>query len=62
MLRITNIIGDDGDHEWLCPHGVGHSLALHTCDGCCGTDPRFQLWLNEQSKRRPNGKQTKLPA
>jgi hypothetical protein len=29
------IIGDDGDKEWLCPHGVGHGENVHTCDGCC---------------------------
>jgi len=30
-----SIIGDDGEKEWLCQHGVGHSENVHTCDGCC---------------------------
>ena len=21
--------------EFACPHGVGHSLDVHGCDGCC---------------------------
>jgi len=28
-------IGDDGDVETLCEHGVGHGQNVHTCDGCC---------------------------
>ena len=32
------IIGDDGDKEWLCEHGVGHGDHVHTCDGCCSTE------------------------
>ena len=33
------IIGDDGDREWLCEHGVGHSKGVHTCchERCCMT-------------------------
>ena len=27
--------------ELDCFHGIGHSSALHTCDGCC------HLWLIE---------------
>jgi hypothetical protein len=22
--------------EYNCPHGVGHGLHVHGCDGCCG--------------------------
>ena len=29
------IIGDDGDQEVLCEHGVGHGPNVHSCDGCC---------------------------
>ena len=31
------IIGDDGDREILCEHGVGHGYNIHTCDSpkCC---------------------------
>ncbi len=29
------IIGDDGDKEELCSHGIGHGDNMHTCDGCC---------------------------
>lgn len=31
------IIGDDGDQEVYCDHGVGHGFNVHTCDGteCC---------------------------
>jgi hypothetical protein len=31
------IVGDDGDREVLCEHGVGHGYCVHTCDGakCC---------------------------
>jgi hypothetical protein len=29
------MIGDDGDREWICDHGVGHGVNVHTCDGCC---------------------------
>jgi len=21
--------------EYACPHGVGHSIGVHGCDGCC---------------------------
>ena len=31
-------LGDDGDKEWLCEHGIGHSEHVHTCDGCCSTE------------------------
>lgn len=33
----ATIIGDDGDKEVLCKHGVGHSRGVHTCDStkCC---------------------------
>ena len=35
------MIGDDGDLEKLCEHGVGHSKkGVHTCDGCCAK-PNF---------------------
>lgn len=34
------MIGDDGDYETVCDHGVGHSVNVHTCDGCCG-EPGF---------------------
>jgi hypothetical protein len=33
----------DGRLEWVCEHGVGHTVwfpkgsdAVHGCDGCCG--------------------------
>lgn len=32
------IIGDDGQTEVLCKHGVGHSKNAHTCDYCCKQD------------------------
>lgn len=35
MKQPKLIIGDDGDVEWLCPHGIGHGENVHTCDGCC---------------------------
>ena len=25
-----------GGWEWTCPHGVGHGLGVHGCEGCCG--------------------------
>jgi hypothetical protein len=32
----------DGRIEWVCPHGVGHTVyvpkgntSIHGCDGCC---------------------------
>ena len=34
-LEPDEIIGDDGDREVLCEHGIGHSIYVHTCDGCC---------------------------
>ena len=27
--------------EWLCPHGIGHEMGTHGCDGCC-SDPSFR--------------------
>jgi hypothetical protein len=36
------IIGDDGDEEWLCKHGVGHSPKVHSCDGCCCTPEGYK--------------------
>lgn len=35
---MTTVIGDDGDLEKLCDHGVGHGHHLHTCDGCCAVE------------------------
>lgn len=41
-MRQT-IIGDDGDVELLCEHGVGHSqTGVHTCDGCCAQAGFFE--------------------
>ena len=37
------MIGDDGDIEWPCKHGVDHSENIHTCDGCCST---AEFWLD----------------
>lgn len=34
-IKRKTIIGDDGDKEWLCKHGIGHGENVHTCDGCC---------------------------
>ena len=34
-MKINYIVGDDGDVEIICKHGVGHSDNVHTCDGCC---------------------------
>lgn len=45
---VREIIGDDGDLEWLCPHGVGHGPHVHTCDGCCGTDPQYKKWVERK--------------
>ena len=35
MKRKKNraMIGDDGDREWPCKHGVGHGNNVHTCCG-----------------------------
>jgi hypothetical protein len=33
------IIGDDGEREVLCMHGIGHGRGVHTCDGCCSLLP-----------------------
>lgn len=43
------MIGDDGDIEWPCKHGVGHSENCHTCDGCCYM---VEFWLNLQKQRK----------
>ena len=32
---MRKIIGDDGEIEVLCKHGIGHGKGVHTCDGCC---------------------------
>jgi hypothetical protein len=44
------IMGDDGDTEVLCEHGVGHSQQVHTCDGCC-----FRLPLAAHPLMLPRG-------
>jgi hypothetical protein len=35
-MKKTNkpetIIGDDGEREFLCEHGIGHGNSVHTCD------------------------------
>jgi hypothetical protein len=41
QLKVDEIVGDDGDREILCDHGVGHSYEVHTCDGCCFGDAHF---------------------
>jgi len=48
---MKHIIGDDGDREWLCDHGVGHptlplknnSEGIHTCDGCCTDESKSHV-------------------
>lgn len=44
------MIGDDGDIEWPCKHGVGHSEHVHTCDGCCDTAEFYQDCYKHQRK------------
>lgn len=34
LMTDRKIIGDDGDTETACVHGIGHG-GRHTCDGCC---------------------------
>lgn len=51
------IIGDDGDRELLCEHGVGHGHNVHTCDGCCGKPGFFyeldgNITFNDNAKRK----------
>jgi hypothetical protein len=31
----TSIYGGIVSDEITCPHGVGHELGIHGCDGCC---------------------------
>lgn len=38
--------------EANCPHGVGHSLGIHGCDGCCG-HPGVAHVLWENATRTP---------
>lgn len=45
MANKKYIIGDDGDREWLCRHGVGHGNHEHTCDGCCSPKPPCE-WVD----------------
>lgn len=33
-------IRSNGLIEAICPHGVGHHLGIHGCDGCCKTIPK----------------------
>jgi hypothetical protein len=47
MLPDNTVIGDDGDYEWVCPHGVGHSPNPHTCEGCCMRHPEYDEWLKK---------------
>ena len=44
---MTHIIGDDGDDEILCKHGIGHSAEVHSCDGCCSSDEELMRELRE---------------
>ena len=44
---MTHIIGDDGDDEILCKHGIGHSYKVHSCDGCCSSDEELLRELRE---------------
>lgn len=41
------IIGDDGDREILCEHGVGHGFNVHTCDF---TNHNMRCFLTELSQ------------
>lgn len=29
--------------EALCPHGIGHHMGVHGCDGCCAHAP-IEIW------------------
>lgn len=45
-------MGDDGDKEVLCEHGVGHSSGVHTCDNrdCCRNAIKELRRLNHDKK------------
>jgi len=53
LAQLTGdfIIGDDGDVEELCEHGVGHSNEVHTCDGCC-TNQYEEIALGKKPKKQ----------
>ena len=47
-IMVDYQIREDGRVEWVCPHGVGHTVShidpaklevswiwIHGCDGCC---------------------------
>lgn len=38
--------------EYNCPHGVGHGLHIHGCDGCCARDD-FPLRADGCKKNAP---------
>ena len=33
-MKYKRTVGGDGDIEFLCKHGIGHSRNSHTCDDC----------------------------
>lgn len=30
--------------ELLCPHGIGHDMGVHGCDGCCSDKSFKKAW------------------
>lgn len=55
---MRKIIGDDGEIEVLCRHGVGHGKGVHTCDGCC--ENKNDYFVEAQHKIAKTSKFRKL--
>jgi hypothetical protein len=54
LVMSDFIIGDDGDREKLCAHGIGHGYGVHTCDGCCSEPGFFNDLDNEGTIDHPD--------
>lgn len=52
---VRHYRGDKGIWEDICPHGIGHELGIHGCDGCCA-----ELY-NEIAHHKNGNKQDNRP-
>jgi len=57
---MRKIIGDDGEIEVLCKHGIGHGKGRHTCDGCCMKQRSIDYLVETQHKKAKTEKFTEL--
>lgn len=42
VTRFSDMETSGRRTEWICPHGIGHHMGVHGCDGCCANEPKME--------------------